>query len=115
MNTALAKCSKLSSLVHTSGKVKTALEKVTTRGIPAAVVTRWNSTFRQVQAILSIGMANVNLVVDEANKDRFKMAKFLAREFEQLSELQGVLQPFAEATDVTQGEKVRLVIISWDP
>ena len=55
----LSKLSKLSSLLHTS----TVGEQ---KGIPAAVNTRWNSTLRQVKAVLHCNHANLCAVLEMA-------------------------------------------------
>jgi len=52
---AVAKSCKLSSLLHQSGAFKESFEAVfgKDKGIPAAIVTRWNSMLRQIQSVLS--------------------------------------------------------------
>lgn len=63
-NGAFAKCSKLSSLLRTSSTFKDAFEdKFGQRGVPAAVNTRWNSTLRQVKAVLSFSHQELCSVV----------------------------------------------------
>lgn len=53
MTPSLSKLSKISSLLHTSTTFKEVFEaEFGERGIPAAVNTRWNSTLRQVKAVI---------------------------------------------------------------
>ena len=39
--------------------------------------------------------------------------QFSLREYQQLRELEELLQPFAEATNITQGEKVSKWVLFW--
>ncbi|KAK1886685.1 Zinc finger BED domain containing protein 4 [Dissostichus eleginoides] len=72
------------------------------RGIPAAVTTRWNSTLRQVKAVLRCEHPKLCHVLEKAgHKELF----FTAREWNVLKELVDIMNPFGEATDLTQGEK----------
>ncbi|XP_078021628.1 zinc finger BED domain-containing protein 4-like [Epinephelus lanceolatus] len=104
MNSTFAKCSKLSSLLHTSSTFKDAFEdKFGQRGIPAAVNTRWNSTLRQVKAVLSFSHQELCNVAQVTGHNELV---FSVREWNMMKELCDVLQPFAEATDLTQGEKI---------
>lgn len=104
MNSSFAKCSKLSSLLHTSSTFKDAFEdKFGQRGIPASVNTRWNSTLRQVKAVLSFSHQELSSVVQDTGHNELV---FSIREWNLMKELCDVLQPFAEATDLTQGEKI---------
>nr|XP_055032036.1 zinc finger BED domain-containing protein 4-like [Misgurnus anguillicaudatus] len=104
MNSTFAKCSKLSSLLHTSSTFKDAFEdKFGQRGIPAAVNTRWNSTLRQVKAVLSFSHQELCSVVQDTGHSELV---FSIREWNLMKELCDVLQPFAEATDLNQGEKI---------
>ena len=104
MNSAFAKCSKLSSLLHTSSTFKDAFEDTFgQRGVPAAVNTRWNSTLRQVKAVLSFSHQELCNVVQATGHNELV---FAVREWNMMKELCDVLQPFAEATDLTQGERI---------
>ena len=90
------------SLLHTSSTFKDSLEdKFGQRGIPAAVNTRWNSTLCQVKAVLSFSHQELCNVVQGTGYNKLV---FSVREWNLLKELCDVLQPFAEATDLTQGE-----------
>lgn len=112
MNSALAKISKLSSLIHTSAKFRTAFDKVFNadgghRGVPQPIVTRWNSTLRQVKAVLALTSAKLNGFLENSGHVNLKLSP---REWAQLEELCLLFQPFAEATDKTQGDKVHYTI-----
>lgn len=107
---AMGKAKKLSTLLHTSCTFKEAFENVFGRnkGIPALVCTRWNSTLRQISAITSLGhQALCDLLEEQVHRE----LKFSPREWSQLQELVTILQPFLEATNLTQGEKVVTISI----
>ncbi|KAI4794639.1 hypothetical protein KUCAC02_031938 [Chaenocephalus aceratus] len=101
----LAKLSKLSSLLHTSTTFKDVFDAEfgEQRGIPAAVITRWNSTLRQVKAVLRCEHPKLCRVLEEAGHEELL---FTAREWNVLKELVDIMNPFGEATDLTQGEKI---------
>uniref|UniRef100_A0A3P8TS84 HAT C-terminal dimerisation domain-containing protein n=1 Tax=Amphiprion percula TaxID=161767 RepID=A0A3P8TS84_AMPPE len=105
----LSKLSKLSSLLHTSTTFKEEFEAAygERNSIPAAVNTRWNSTLRQVQAALRCDHLKLSSVLEKVGH---RELTFTAREWSLLKELVDILKPFAEATHMTQGEK--LVTIS---
>lgn len=73
----------------------------TNKTIPAANNTRWNSTFKQVQALTALDHKSLNEI---CSKD-YENKMFSAREWSQLKELSAVLAPFSEATDQTEGDK----------
>ncbi|GLD65627.1 zinc finger BED domain-containing protein 4-like protein [Lates japonicus] len=97
--------SKLSSLLHTSTTFKDVFDAEfgEQKGIPAAVNTRWNSTLRQVKALLQCNHLKLCAVLEKAGH---RELSFTAREWNLLKELVDILKPFGEATDLTQGEKV---------
>ncbi|KAI7789863.1 hypothetical protein IRJ41_023943 [Triplophysa rosa] len=101
----LSKLSKLSSLLHTSTMFKDVFDSEfgEQKGIPAAVNTRWNSTLRQVKAVLQCDLLKLCAVLQKAGH---KELSFTPREWNLLKELVDILKPFGEATDLTQGEKV---------
>lgn len=101
----LSKLSKLSSLLHTSTTFKDAFDAEfgEQKGISAAVNTRWNSTLRQVKAVLQCNHLKLVAVLEKAGH---RELSFTAREWNLLKELVDILKPFGEATDLTQGEKV---------
>ena len=101
---ALAKATRLSSLLHTSTSFKEKFEReFGQRGVPASVTTRWNSTLRQLKAVLICDHLKLSAVLEEAGH---REMVFTQREWNQIKELVDVLQPFGEATDLTQGEKM---------
>lgn len=103
ISAALAKTSRLSSLLHTSTSFKESFEnEFGQRGIPACVTTCWNSTLRQLKAVLSCDHLRLCTFLENVGH---KAIIFTAREWNQTQELVQVLQPFAEATNLTQGEK----------
>uniref|UniRef100_A0A8C7I8Q0 Uncharacterized protein n=1 Tax=Oncorhynchus kisutch TaxID=8019 RepID=A0A8C7I8Q0_ONCKI len=72
------------------------------RGIPAVVNTRWNSTLRQVKAVIQCDHLKLSHVLENGHKELF----FTVREWNKMKELVGTLKPFGEATDMKQGEKI---------
>ncbi|RXN14058.1 zinc finger BED domain-containing 4-like protein [Labeo rohita] len=101
----LSKLSKLSSLLHTSTTFKDLFDDEfgEQKGIPAAVKMRWNSTLRQVKAVLQCDHLKLCAVLEKAGH---KELSFSPREWNLLKELVDTLKPFGEATDLTQGEKI---------
>ena len=104
VSSALAKCSKITSMIHTSSLFRDAFEQAFGRNksIPSAVVTRWNSTLRQIKSVLSLDMKLLCEVLEAQGQ---KHLVFAAREWSQLNELVDVLDPFLEATLLTEGDK----------
>lgn len=108
MSTVLSKCCKLSSLLHHSSLFKDAFEEKILesnkygKGIPTAVATRWNSTLRQLQAVLSFKQEQLASLLESTDNKNLLLT---TREWAQLSEVCEILDPFAEATDSTEGEK----------
>uniref|UniRef100_A0A3Q3AAB9 HAT C-terminal dimerisation domain-containing protein n=1 Tax=Kryptolebias marmoratus TaxID=37003 RepID=A0A3Q3AAB9_KRYMA len=102
---ALSKLSKLSSLLHTSTTLKDVFETEfgERKSIPASVITRWNSTVRQVKAVLQCEHLKLCAVLEKAGH---KKLLFTIREWNLLKEMVDILKPFEEATDLTKGEKI---------
>uniref|UniRef100_A0A3Q3BF94 HAT C-terminal dimerisation domain-containing protein n=1 Tax=Kryptolebias marmoratus TaxID=37003 RepID=A0A3Q3BF94_KRYMA len=98
----IAKTSKFATLLHSSSQFKDKFEAAfgTNKSVPAANSTRWNSTFKQVQALTTLEHKSLS---EMCSKD-YEDVVFSAREWNQLKELCVVLSPFAEATELTQGE-----------
>uniref|UniRef100_A0A8C7SEE1 HAT C-terminal dimerisation domain-containing protein n=1 Tax=Oncorhynchus mykiss TaxID=8022 RepID=A0A8C7SEE1_ONCMY len=104
MTSSLSKLSKISSLLHTSTTFKEVFEaEFGERGIPAAVNTRWNSTLRQVKAVIQCDHLKLSHVLHKAGH---KELLFTVWEWNKLKELVDILKPFGEATDMTQVEKI---------
>ena len=82
-------CESLQVEPHTSCSFKEMFEgEFGQRGIPACVATRWNSTFRQLKAVLSCDQLKLSLLSDSGHKDTV----FTAREWNQMRELVHILQ-----------------------
>lgn len=104
MSRAISKICKLASLLHTSTIFKEKFESIFGKGksIPVATVTRWSSQFRQVEAVIQLEHA----ALSEMCQIDFENVVLSQREWAQCQELSQILGPFAEATDLTQGDKV---------
>jgi len=100
---ALAKCSKLANIIHQSSSLCTAFqEEFGQRSIPAVNDTRWNSMYAHLKAIISFDNARLT---DVLNKSSHGVLVLSAKDVQVLTELVNILEPFAEATDLTQGDK----------
>ena len=109
INTALAKCSKLSTLVHSSTKFNDEFSKVFgDRTVPQLNNTRWNSMYTHIKGVLKLTKLKLNDLLTSSDYLRLKLSN---REWAQLEELQRLLEPFLEATNYTQGENVCSIII----
>ena len=107
INTLLAKCSQLANLTHQSTIFRENFESTFGKGcfIPKTNATRWNNLYVQL-------CSNVKL-------DPIKLAKVLKgdhsnlimtqREKAMLHELVEILQPFAEATYLLQGDSYPII------
>uniref|UniRef100_A0A671NDY4 HAT C-terminal dimerisation domain-containing protein n=1 Tax=Sinocyclocheilus anshuiensis TaxID=1608454 RepID=A0A671NDY4_9TELE len=104
LSQAMSKVSKLATLLHSSTIFKDKFEAVFGNGksIPVATVTRWNSTFKQIKAITELD----HTTLTEMCSPDFKNVVITTREWAQLRELCLILGPFAEATELTDGEKI---------
>ncbi|XP_042571411.1 uncharacterized protein LOC122135602 [Cyprinus carpio] len=104
LSQAMSKVSKLATLLHSSTIFKDKFEAVFGYGksIPVATVTRWNSTFKQIQAITELD----HTTLTEMCSPDFKNVLITTREWAQLRELCLILGPFAEPTELTEGEKI---------
>lgn len=103
-----AKCSKLCNMVHQSALFRGAFESVfgAGRSLPKANDTRWNSTFQHLSSIANLDQSQlVNLFRDQNQSHLIITTK----EFAMLHELVDLLQPFAEATELTQGDSYATV------
>ena len=72
------------------------------RRIPALVCTRWNSLFKQIASITTLDHSKLTAVCNDASCSELN---FSPREWLQLKELVDLLQPFYEATVLTQEEE----------
>jgi hypothetical protein len=108
MKAVMGKCLKMSALCHQSALFRTAFEEAFGKGraIPAANATRWNSTHTQLKAICNLDLAKLNDMLRTANHICLVVSQ---REMAMLQEFVHLLQPFAEATERTQGENYATV------
>lgn len=100
----MAKCSKIANIVHQSALVRSKFEETmgSKKSIPATNDTRWNSTFRQMSLFLSLDINGLNKLLCDTNHENLALSpKYIC----QLKELVSILEPFAEATDLTQGDQ----------
>lgn len=104
VSAAVAKCCKISSMLHTSSLFHHAFEEKfgKKKSIPAAVVTRWNSTLRQIKSIISLDAKQLSDLLEAQNH---RNLVFTTRERAQLIELVDILDPFLEATMLTEGRQ----------
>lgn len=101
----LAKISKLANNVHQSALFKAAFESkfgVEGKSIPSTNATRWNSVFRQLKSVADLDQMKLIDILKETNHQNLILT---SRELGSLQELVEILQPFAEATDLCQGQK----------
>ena len=104
----LAKCSKISSILHTSSLFKDCFENAfgSNTGISSIVSTRWNSTLRQLKCITSLDDKKLSNVLEQQGHKNLILS---SREYSQLNELIDILDPFLEATSLTEGDKVATI------
>jgi hypothetical protein len=95
----------MANLMHQSSLFRGAFEQVmgTGRSIPSTNERRWNSTLRQLKAIVDLDQTKLGNVLRESNQGNLVLS---TKEVNQLEELVKILAPFAEATDLTQGDKM---------
>lgn len=72
-------------------------------GVPQINATRWNSTYRQIEAVSNKDMKKLNELSEQQGHQE---CVFTHRDWQQLTELRDILRPFYLATNLTQGEKV---------
>ena len=104
MKTVMGKCVKIANLCHQSAQFRELFEEKlgTGRSIPAANATRWNSVFTQLQAVINLDRVKLEDFLRSAEQSHLVIT---VRDFAMLQELVDILEPFAEATDLTQGQK----------
>ena len=87
-------------IVHQSALFRAAFGQG--KSVPASNDTRWNSVYRQIEAVVELDQLRLLDVLQETSHENWVMN---AKELAQLQELVSLLSPFAEATDLTQGDK----------
>jgi len=99
----LAKCTKLSNIVHQSALFKESFEARfgTLRSIPEANATRRSSMYHQLSAIVQLDQKLLRELLNETNHINLVLTQ---GEAENLEELVTILAPFAEVTDIIQGD-----------
>jgi len=102
---AFAKVLKLANMCHQSAVFRSAFEDKFGAGksVPATNATRWNSVHHQLKSLLGLDQAKVADVLRQTSNNNLILT---SKEVNQLTEVVSVLQPFAEATQLTQGEGV---------
>lgn len=100
----LAKCSKLANLTHQTALFRGSFEEAFGKGrsIPKMNTTRWNSMYHQLSSIASLDSTKL---AELLRATEHKNLVFTPREIAMLIELVNILPPFAEATDLLQGDE----------
>lgn len=100
----LGKCSALSSLLHQSALFKEKFEQAFgfCRSVPSVNTTRWSSLYHHLESIASYESKTLKKLLHDSDHSNLIL---LNREEESLKELLQILQPFAELTDIVQGDK----------
>lgn len=107
-STVLSKCSALATLVHHHTPLfKSSFEEVFGSGhsVPVANSTRWNSLLHQLEAAAGFDSDKMTTLLQQTDHSNLILS---SRELSMLLELIDILQPFAEATDKTQGNSARI-------
>lgn len=100
---AIAKVTKIANICHQSAVFRAAYEDIVGKDkvVPTATATRWNSNYLQLQVICELDSVKLNEVLRVTNHENCILS---TKELNVLQELVVILQPFAEATDLTQSE-----------
>uniref|UniRef100_A0A3Q4GAH5 HAT C-terminal dimerisation domain-containing protein n=1 Tax=Neolamprologus brichardi TaxID=32507 RepID=A0A3Q4GAH5_NEOBR len=98
---AIAKASKFTNLLHSSSNHKDLFEAHfgSNKSIPAGNNTRWNSTYRQLKALTTLDHGAITEMCSDTEN-----LVFSTREWAQLKDLCALLEPFSDATDLTEGD-----------
>lgn len=98
---AIAKASKFTNLLHSSSNHKDLFEAHfgSNKSIPAGNNTRWNSTYRQLKALITLDHGAITEMCSNTEN-----LVFSTREWAQLKDLCALLEPFSDATDLTEGD-----------
>jgi len=70
--------------------------------VPSLNATRWSSVFRQLNSVANLDSTKLTELLRETNHVNLLLS---VRDSAALNELIQILQPFAEATDITQGDQ----------
>lgn len=97
----LTKCCKLANLLHQSALFRGLYEETFGKLVPSSNETRWNSTYRQLNAVSELDQVKLNdLLRDNGHENLILTLKDL----NSLREILKVLEPFADATDMVQSD-----------
>ena len=99
-----AKVSKLANVVHQSSVFRAAFEDrfgSSSKSIPSTNATRWNSLHSQLKAVFELDQVKLADVLRDQALHNLVLTQ---REHAALVELVEILDPFAEATDLCQGQ-----------
>ncbi|XP_058879449.1 uncharacterized protein LOC131737055 [Acipenser ruthenus] len=101
---AMGKYCKLANLSHESTIFREAFENTfgAGRSIPSTNSTRWNSLHRQIKIIVSLDQYKLGQLLREQQLEHLLPTP---RDHAALTEFVNVLQAFAEATDLVQGDQ----------
>lgn len=79
------------------------------RGIPQPNSTRWNSTLTSVKAVVRL---NYTVFKDLCTEEKRQDCVFTATQWAVLEELVVLLEPFLDATNQLQADKVNKLLFS---
>ncbi|XP_019739891.1 uncharacterized protein LOC109524433 [Hippocampus comes] len=79
------------------------------RTIPAANSTRWSSVFLQLKALQNLPGIDCRAIAEICEPVEFNNLVLTRQEWAQLAELTTILEPFADATTLTQGDQTATI------
>lgn len=95
-------CQSLASTLHSSGRLKDEFEiEFGQKSIPTNSATPWNSLLLQVKAVIGLDPDKLRSVLEKCGKVELEISD---DQRDILKQLIVVLDPFLDATIVTQGE-----------
>jgi hypothetical protein len=105
----LSKCSRLSTILHTSGKFSQQYFLHFKVAIPKTTKTRWNSTFLQLQAVAKLDQSKLEGLL---RKNKHKECVFSYRETKILKEAVDILESAYDATIIMEEENASISLIA---
>ena len=101
---AFGKVYKLANLVHQTALFREAYESTfgNNSAIPESNATRWNSVWMQLNAVTNLDQQKLTDLLKSTTHENLVLT---TQELQQLQEVVDVVAPFAELTDVCQGDK----------
>ena len=95
----------LANLLHQSALFRSSYEQIMGNGkvVPSSNDIRWNSTYRQLRCVVELDQSKVNTLLHDKGHSNLILS---TKDLQQLQEIVSILEPFAEATDMTQGDKM---------